>query len=87
MKKTIIGSVFMMVGVIIDISILITAALYIPNINTWRGLKIWFAIFGAKDMGNTAQSLYLGMPFVVGFIFFILGFVILAVEYFKKDRD
>jgi len=38
-KKTIIGSVFMLAGVIINMSIIITAAVYASNITSWSGPK------------------------------------------------
>jgi len=87
MKKAIIGSVIMLSGVIITMSIIIVAALYLPNITGWSGSKLWYAIFGAKQYGNeVAQSLFLGVPFVIGIIFVALGLIILAVEFLKKEK-
>ena len=85
-KRTIIGSVLMITGAIITLSLIITATLYVPRITEWRGSKLWFVIFGAKDLGDTAQSLSVGVPFVVGLILFIIGLIILAIEYFNKDN-
>lgn len=52
MKRTIIGGILLFTGTLISLAILIVAALYIPNITAWRGSKLWFAIFGANDMGH-----------------------------------
>ncbi|MBP1756812.1 MAG: hypothetical protein H6Q59_3210 [Firmicutes bacterium] len=87
MKRTIIGSVLMFSGVLITLSLIITATFYIPHINTWRGSKLWFAIFGASDMGFGVQSLSVGLPFVIGLILFAVGLLILVIEYFDKNRD
>jgi glucose-6-phosphate-specific signal transduction histidine kinase len=87
MKKTIIGSVFMITGMIITLSLIITASLYVPTITEWRGTKLWFVIFGSKCMGSSVQSLCCGTPFVIGMILFITGFIILVVEYFNKENS
>lgn len=83
MKKVVIGGIFLFVGTLITLPILIAAALYIPNIYTWRGSKLWFAIFGSSEMGSSADSLFLGIPFVVGMMLFAFGLVVLLIEYFK----
>ncbi|SEB92298.1 hypothetical protein [Paenibacillus sp. GP183] len=86
MKKTLIGSILMFTGALISSAIFITAALYVPNITNWQGSRLWYAIFGAKQYGNeVVQSLFLGVPFIVGIILFVLGLIVLVVEYFKKD--
>lgn len=85
MKRTIIGSTFMLSGVIITVGLIITAGLYVPSITQWSGSKLWYAIFGAKQYGSeVVQSLFLGGPFIVGVILSIIGFIILAIEYFNK---
>ncbi|WP_055668606.1 hypothetical protein [Desnuesiella massiliensis] len=86
MKRTIIGSVLMITGVIISLSLIITATLYIPKITQWRGSKLWFAIFGAKDLGDTVQSLSVGIPFIIGLALFLIGLSILAIEYFSVKK-
>ncbi|WP_105620086.1 hypothetical protein [Vallitalea okinawensis] len=88
MKKTIIGSVIMLSGIIIDMTILIAASLYIPNITSWSGSsKLWFVIFGAKQYGSeVVQSLFLGFPFIIGIMLTIIGLIILVVEYFDKEK-
>lgn len=87
MKKTVIGSVFMLSGIIVTISVIITAALYVPSITAWSGSKLWYAIFGAKQYGNeVVQSLFLGAPFVIGIILAIIGLIMLVVEYCSKEN-
>lgn len=86
MKRTIIGSVLLLSGTLISLSLIIIATFYVFKINEYRGTKIWFIIFGARDLGRSAQSLNIGIPFVVGLILFGLGFLILLIEYFKKDQ-
>lgn len=86
MKKTIIGSVFMLSGIIISMSIIIAAAVYLPNITSWSGSKLWYAIFGPDKYGSeVVQSLFLGFPFIIGFILSIIGLVILLIQYFNKE--
>lgn len=86
MKKIIIGSVFMLSGIIISMGIIIAAVIYLPSINGWSGSKLWFAIFGAEAYGNqVSQSLFLGLPFSIGIILSITGLVILLKQYFHKE--
>lgn len=87
MKRTVIGSVFMVSGIFVTLSLIVIATFYVPEITQWRGSKLWFAIFGANDMGNAVQSLSVGIPFIIGIILFVMGLLILLIEYFKKDRD
>lgn len=84
MKRTIIGSVIMITGAIITLSLVIIAVPYASKITEWRGSKLWFTIFGAKDLANS-QSLSMGLPFTIGIILFIIGLIILVMEYFNKD--
>ncbi len=42
MKRAVIGSVFMVSGLLITSSLLITATFYVPMITQWRGSKLWF---------------------------------------------
>ncbi len=78
----------MLSGIIIDMTILIAASLYIPNITSWSGSsKLWFVIFGAKQYGSeVVQSLFLGFPFIIGIMLTIIGLIILVVEYFDKEK-
>lgn len=87
MKKTIIGSVFMLSGVIISMSIILAAAVCLPSITSWCGSKLWYAIFGAKHYGNeVAQSLNLGFPFIIGILLSIIGLIILGKEYYYANK-
>ena len=82
MKRVYIGGIFVFAGVMISLSMIIAAAIYAPHITAWSGSKLWFAIFGAKQYGNEAvQSLFLGVPFVIGLVFASIGLIILAKEY------
>jgi hypothetical protein len=84
-KKTLIGGIFMISGVLTTASVLITAGLFVPTITRWSGSKLWHAIFGAKQYGSQpVQSLFLGFPFIIGVALAVLGFIILAREYFDK---
>lgn len=88
MKRTIIGGFIMLFGVLITLSIILTAAIYVPSIDSWSGQsKLWFAIFGAKNFGNeVVQSLFLGVPFIIGLLFSIVGLLILGREYFTNTK-
>jgi len=88
MKKTVIGGILMLSGVLITISIIVAAAIYAPSISSWSGgSKLWFAIFGAKQYGNEViQSLFLGTPFIIGIILAIAGLIILGKEYFNEEK-
>ena len=87
MKKTVIGGIIMLSGVLTTLCIILSAAIYTPNITSWSGSKLWFAIFGAKKYGNEViQSLFLGTPFVIGIILAIIGLIILGKEYFNDDK-
>jgi hypothetical protein len=87
MKKTVIGGILMLSGVLTTLSIIITAALYVPSITTWSGSKLWYAIFGSRQYGNEAvQSLFLGVPFQIGIILAIVGLIILGREYFDDKK-
>ena len=85
MKRTIIGGIIMFSGVLTTLSIIIAAAIYVPSIKSWSGSKLWFAIFGAKQYGNeVVQSLFLGVPFVIGLVLAVIGLIILVKEYLKN---
>ncbi|GIO35460.1 hypothetical protein J41TS12_03210 [Paenibacillus antibioticophila] len=82
MKRTAIGITFLTIGTFICLSIINLAYKLLPIMSVWRGHKLWFAIFGANDISN-ADSLFLGIPFTIGSILFILGVVILSCELFN----
>jgi len=85
MKRTVIGTVFMFIGLFICLTIIVLAIIQLPHIDTWRGQKLWFTIFGATDLGNS-QSLFLGIPFVAGVILFLCGLLMLSIEYFNSRK-
>ncbi|HOV79936.1 MAG TPA: hypothetical protein PK728_07475 [Bacillota bacterium] len=85
MKRTIIGGIIMLSGVSTTLSLIIAAAIYVPSITAWSGSKLWFAIFGAKQYGNeVVQSLFLGVPFVIGLVLTVIGLIILLKEYLSN---
>ncbi|MBC2723359.1 hypothetical protein [Desulfosporosinus sp.] len=85
MKRTIIGGILMLSGVLTILFIIIAASIYAPNVTSWSGSKLWFVIFGAKQYGNeVVQSLFLGIPFSIGLVLTIIGFLVLVKEYFTK---
>lgn len=87
MKKTIIGSVMTLSGVLIVVGIIISAALFAPSITSWSGSKLWFAIFGAPQYGSdVVQSLFLGVPFIAGLVLAGAGMIILLIEYFHREN-
>ncbi|CAH1232614.1 hypothetical protein PAECIP111891_07058 [Paenibacillus allorhizoplanae] len=88
MRRTIIGGVFVLIGTMISIAVFIAAAIYAPSITVWQGSKFWFAIFGVNDFGKevVVDSLFLGFPFIIGIILFILGLIVLGMEYFRKEE-
>jgi len=87
MKKTIIGGIFMLSGVLTSLCIIMAAAFYSTSITSWSGTKLWFVIFGSQQYGNeTVQSLFLGFPFVIGILLFVIGLIILGKEYYSKEK-
>lgn len=87
MKKAIIGSVFMLSGVIISMSIIIAAAVYLPSITSWSGSKLWYVIFGAEHYRNEVnQSLNLGYLFLIGILLAVAGLIILGKEYYYANK-
>ncbi|WP_408891948.1 hypothetical protein [Paenibacillus taichungensis] len=86
MKKVIIGGILLFTGSLISLAIILAAALSVPSLTAWSGSKLWYAIFGAKQYGNeVVQSLFLGFPFIVGVILFVIGLIVLVREYFINN--
>lgn len=87
MKRTLIGGFIMFGGLFITLTIILAATIYIPNMNSWSGSQLWYAIFGGEQYENdeAVQSLFLGFPFVIGILLSILGLVILVMEYFETS--
>lgn len=88
MKRTIIGGIIMLGGLLVTLAIIISGSIYATSITAWSGKsKLWHAIFGAKQYGNeVVQSLFLGFPFTVGVLLTILGLAILGYEYYKTFK-
>jgi hypothetical protein len=85
MKRTIIGGILMLSGVLTSLSIIIAAAIYVPSITSWSGSKLWFAIFGSRQYGDeVVQSLFLGVPFNIGLVLTVIGLLMLMKEYLSK---
>lgn len=85
MKKVTIGALLMFHGTLISMTIIILASRIVPEITEWRGTKLWFVIYGAKDM-DYAASLFLGTPFTIGVIIFTLGFIVIIAELLSSYR-
>ncbi len=86
MKKTIIGSVLTLAGTWITGCIFVAAALFVPNMSTWDGTRVWYAIFGGGPYeADLKQSMALGLPFAIGVLMFAAGILILAIEYFRPE--
>ncbi|WP_025028631.1 hypothetical protein [Caldalkalibacillus mannanilyticus] len=85
MKRITIGGILMFFGTLICLTIIILASQFVPMISEWRGTKLWFLIFGAKDLNHT-YSLFLGTPFIIGTILFTLGLIVLLVELYFEYR-
>lgn len=85
MKRTIIGGFIMVGGLLVTLTIILSGTIYATHITAWSGKsKLWHAIFGAKQYGDeVVQSLFLGIPFILGVFFTLLGLVILGIEYYK----
>ena len=93
MKKTFIGSILLITGMLDMIAIIITAALSLTAMTDWSyeyPSRLWFLIFAGKPpMYNGTfvgtGGLGLGFLFICGIILLILGLIILAVEYFNSS--
>ncbi|WP_172194316.1 hypothetical protein [Saccharibacillus qingshengii] len=86
MKKTLIGCVLTLAGTWIVGCIFVAAALFVPNMSSWEGTRLWYAIFGGSPYeADLKQSMALGLPFAIGMLMFASGIVILAVEYFRPE--
>ena len=85
MKRTVIGGFIMLAGLLSTLIIILCGAIYAPHITAWSDKsKLWYAIFGEKAYGeDVVQSLFLGIPFILGVFFTLLGLTILGMEYYK----
>lgn len=89
MKRILIGGFIMLGGLLVTLTIILSGSIYATSITEWSGKsKLWFAIFGTKQYGDeVVQSLFLGIPFIAGILLTIVGFVILAYEYYKTFQE
>ncbi|EXG83303.1 hypothetical protein [Saccharibacillus sacchari] len=88
MKKIIIGSVLTLAGTWIVGFIFIAAVLFVPNMSSWDGTRVWYAIFGGGPYeADLKQSMALGLPFAIGVLMFAAGIVILAIEFFRPESN
>ncbi|MDF2543318.1 MAG: hypothetical protein K0S47_3036 [Herbinix sp.] len=77
MKKAIIGSTFLLSGILVSMSILITGVILEPTVGSWNGSRLLTTI-SVKE---------LSVPFAIGIILSIIGLLILIIELCnKKDR-
>ncbi|MCA0983462.1 hypothetical protein LCL89_05270 [Halobacillus yeomjeoni] len=85
MKRTVIGGLLMVSGLLTTLTIILAGSIYAAQITAWSGKsKLWYAIFGERQYGDEViDSLFLGFPFVVGVIITVFGLIILLIEFFK----
>ena len=90
MKKVVIGIALLINGIILNSFLIQTAMQYLPHMTAWSTSypsKLFFLIFaGMSKFTDGADGLGLAVPFIFGTIMAIMGFIILIVEYFKKDK-
>jgi len=90
MKKTIIGIALLISGITVDFFLISSALQYLPNVTAWSTAypsKLFFLIFaGTSRFSDGADGLGLGLLFIFGIILIVLGLIVLAIEYFKKDK-
>ena len=86
MKNVLIGGFVMMGGLFIAAIIILAGAIYVPDSNSWwtGRSKFWFVILGGDTQGEVADSLFLGLPLIVGVVLALVGLFILGREYYKK---
>ncbi|MDN3015691.1 hypothetical protein PH210_05640 [Paenibacillus sp. BSR1-1] len=78
----------MLGGLLVTLSMVFVGAIYATSITQWSGKsKLWFAIFGAKQYGEEAvDTLFLGIPFILGVLITLIGLLILGYEYYKSFK-
>ena len=89
MIRTIIGGLFMLGGLLLTTSIIISGSIYATSMTAWSGKsKLWYAIFGAEQYGGEAvQSLFLGIPFITGILLSVIGLAIVGYEYYMTFKN
>ena len=73
MKRTLIGGFIMFGGLFITLTIILAATIYIPNMSSWSGSQLWYAIFGGEQYEDE----------VVGSIHCFSGSLEMANEFIK----
>jgi len=85
MKRTLIGAVLLIAGVLQNIGIIISATISIPHFSSWSTTypsRLWFLIFAGKSKYQSgADGLSLGILFIFGIIMIVSGLLILLIEY------
>lgn len=77
MKRTLIGGILSLLGTIWGLAVLLSAA------NNLSETSSWYTPPGR--FGTTVANMGLTVPLVLALLLFVLGLVILAVEFFRKD--
>ncbi len=89
MKRAFIGSSLLFIGTLETVGIMLCAVLYLPHVTAWYTTypsKMLFLIFAGKSsLNDGTDGLGLGIFFVVGILFMLLGLVMLGAEYFRKE--
>ncbi|MDW0113949.1 hypothetical protein [Sporosarcina saromensis] len=87
MKNVVIGGFVMMGGLFLAATVIIAGAIYVPDSTSWWSgrSKFWFTIIGGEMYGeDRVDSLFLGLPLIIGWVLALVGLIILGREYFKK---
>jgi len=91
MKKIAIGIALLISGLIFNSFLIFTAMQYLPQMTVWSNSypsKLFFLIFaGMSQFNDGADGLGLGILFIFGIVLTVLGLIILAIEYFKKEKE
>lgn len=76
MKKTIIGSVFMLSGILATMCVIISASMLFSTVRDWNNSRLLKVIYVNE----------LGLPFTIGIILSFIGIIMLSLEYSNKDN-
>ena len=78
MKKALIGAVFLLSATLADIGVLISSSILAAKLTEWKNSgRMWTALV---DNGML-------FPFILAKILWLLGLIILTVEFLKKKED
>lgn len=88
MKRTVIGTVILLAGVLQTMGIIISGVIYLPHLTalyTSYPSKLLFVILAGKSQfDDGADGLGLSIFFILGIIMMIFGLIILIYEYRRK---